>query len=89
MIVEFDRSFSKSLSKIKDNPSLKKIEKLILEVEKSKKLSSISNLKKLTGYKTYYRIRMGNYRVGIESISSKTIRFIIIAHRKDIYRRFP
>jgi mRNA interferase RelE/StbE len=66
-----------------------KIEKLIEKIESSITLSEISNLKKLAGYKNYYRFRLGDYRVGIEKINEKTIRFIIIAHRKNIYNKFP
>ena len=48
----------------------------------------ISNLEKLKDYKTYYRIRVGNYRVGIEIIQDKVI-FTRFLHRKDIYKYFP
>jgi len=45
--------------------------------------------KKLTGFRKYYRIRLGEYRIGIETIDKNTIRLILIAHRKEIYRYFP
>jgi len=89
MIVEFDNSFLKSLSKIKDQPTLRRIKKIILELEDSKDLNKIRNIKKLTGYKNYYRIRIGDFRIGFEYLNENTIRLIIIAHRKDIYRNFP
>ncbi|WP_373497377.1 type II toxin-antitoxin system RelE/ParE family toxin [Aquiflexum sp.] len=89
MIVEFDKSFEKSLDKIKNKSVFTKIEKTISICESAKTLSVIPNMKKLTGYKTYYRIRLGEYRIGIEQIGNETIRFIIIAHRRDIYRFFP
>ncbi len=34
-------------------------------------------------------MRIGNYRVGFELIDNSTVRFIVIAHRKDIYNIFP
>jgi mRNA interferase RelE/StbE len=43
----------------------------------------------LTGFKNYYRLRIGEYRLGFEKIDENTIRFILIAHRKDIYKLFP
>lgn len=89
MIVEFDKSFEKSLDKLKNNSLFAKIERIIIQCENSKSLFEIPNLKKLTGFKTYYRIRMGKYRIGFEKIDNQTIRFIIIAHRKDIYQSFP
>jgi len=89
MIIEFDKSFEKSLDKIKNKSIYPRIEKIILEFENSKSLSEIPNIKKLTGFKNYYRVRIGEYRLGFELVSENTLRFIIIAHRKDIYKLFP
>ena len=89
MIVEFDSSFLKSLSKIKDQSIIQRIKKTIIELENSSDLKKVRNLRKLSGYKTYFRIRIGDFRLGFESIDDDTIRLIIIAHRKDIYRNFP
>ncbi len=89
MIVEYDNSFYKRLTKIKDESILKRIKKQILDIENSEGLLQIRNTKKLSGYKTYYRIRIGNFRLGFETISESTIRLITIAHRKDIYKTFP
>ena len=89
MIVEFDKSFSKSLNKINDHTILQKIEKIILELEKADSLNEIKSIKKLSGFKNYYRIRVKDYRIGFETTNKNTIRLILIAHRKDIYRKFP
>lgn len=89
MNVEFDKSFEKWLAKIEDSGTLKKIEQIILQAEDAKSIAEIKNVRKLTGFKKYYRIKFGNYRLGFERINSTTIRFIIVANRKDIYLRFP
>jgi mRNA interferase RelE/StbE len=89
MIVEFDKSFLKSLAKIHDRRMLRRIERKIIEFEKTAKLEEIPNIKKLTGYKFYFRVRIGEYRIGFEQINKETIRLIIVASRKDIYRKFP
>lgn len=89
MNVEFDSSFLKSLSKIKDQTILQRIKKVIVELEDSSDFKKIRNLRKLAGYKNYFRIRIGDFRLGFESINNDTIRLIIISHRKDIYRNFP
>jgi mRNA interferase RelE/StbE len=89
MIVEFDKSFEKSLKKIHDPGILHRLARIIVQFENSPSLTAFQNVKKLTGYSSYYRIRIGDYRVGFESIDKNTIRFIIIAHRKDIYKIFP
>jgi len=89
MIIEFDKSFEKSLEKLKNKTLFPKIEKTIIEFENAKSLSELSNIKKLTGYKFYYRVRIGEYRLGVEKIAENTLRLIIVAHRKDIYKLFP
>ena len=88
MEVTFDKSFSKSLDKINDKAILKKVEKIILQCENANDLNQISNLKKMIGFKSYYRIKSGDYRIGIE-INEQTIDFIIIAHIKNVYNKFP
>jgi mRNA interferase RelE/StbE len=87
--VEFDKSFLKSLDKLKDQQLFAKIRKLIEEAEKAPDLKNLKQVKKLTGFKSYYRIRLGDYRLGFEEIDSSTIRFIIILHRKAFYQKFP
>lgn len=51
-------------------------------------MSDISQIKKLTGFKTFYRIKTGSYRIGVE-IANNSVIFITFDHRKDIYKRFP
>ena len=89
MKVEFDRSFEKSLGNIHDPRILQRLKRIITHLELSPSLSQEPNVKKLSGYSHYFRIRIGDYRVGLELINKTTIRFIIIAHRKDIYKIFP
>jgi mRNA interferase RelE/StbE len=57
----------------------------IIEAENS---TEISGLKKMEGSKYSYRIKMGNYRIGIE-IKNNEIMFMRFLHRKDIYKYFP
>ena len=89
MNVEFDKSFEKWLSKISDKALLGKIEKVIIQLEAVQSLDQISNVKKLTGYKNYFRVQIGTHRLGFELVKKSTIRLIIIADRKDIYKKFP
>ena len=89
MNIVFDRSFSKSLNKISDKEIRSKIEQVIIEVESAESLTHISNLKKMHGFKSFYRIRSGDYRIGVEFENPTTLRFIIVLHRKNIYKKFP
>ena len=88
MIVTFDKSFSKSLDKINNSIALKNTAKAIEKCEKAFNISEISNLKKLKEFKNFYRLKIGDYRIGLE-IENDVIDFIVISHRKNIYTIFP
>lgn len=47
-------------------------------------------LEKMTGYTDKYKIRVGDYRIGITiDKETKTLICQRIAHRREIYRIFP
>jgi mRNA interferase RelE/StbE len=89
MEIIFDRSFSKSLNKLTDKGIRNKVEQIIFQVEAANSLSDVANAKKMQGFKTFYRIRIGDYRMGVELEDISTLRFIVVLHRKDIYKKFP
>ncbi|WAC09541.1 type II toxin-antitoxin system RelE family toxin [Dyadobacter pollutisoli] len=60
---------------------------LIQSLEDADSLSEVSQIKKLKGFSNAYRIRIGDYRVGI-FVENDVIEFARIAHRKDIYNIF-
>jgi len=88
MHAEFTSRFSKDLDKLNQAFVKKDIAAVIEEVEKAVDLSGIKNIKKLKGHTNAYRIRIGDYRIGL-FIENNTVEFIRVAHRKDIYRVFP
>lgn len=88
MNVEFRGSFTRDLQKIRDNQLKERIRELILQIEQANTLDEIANVKKLKGSNEYFRIRIGDYRVGIK-LSGETIAFVRFLHRRDIYRYFP
>ena len=88
MTVEFKKSFIKDLKKLEDKTLKHTIYNCILQVESVEELGQIKNLKKLKGYEAYYRIRVGDYRIGLK-IESGIVYFVVVEHRKDIYKQFP
>jgi mRNA interferase RelE/StbE len=84
----YEKSFGRDLKKIKDKRLLKQAQKIIAQVESADSLTDLQNVKKLEGYTTYYRIRVGEYRIGIEVLEGQVI-FVCFLNRKDIYRYFP
>lgn len=88
MKVQFKESFLKELKKLQNKKLKDSIYECIVQAENAGKLSEIKNLKKLKGYNIYYRIRIGDYRIGLK-IEEKVIFFVVFEHRKDIYKDFP
>ncbi len=88
MQLVFLKSFSKDLDNIKQPRDKKSIIKTIDEIKKAQAIGELSGVKKLVGFQNAYRIRSGDYRIGIFLEGSK-IEFARVAHRKDIYKIFP
>lgn len=88
MKVAYRESFLRDLRAIKGTSILRRIRQIIDHVEQADKPTDISNLKKLTGQSQYYRIRIGEHRVGLK-IEADTVTFVRVLDRKDIYRYFP
>ena len=88
MKLDFKKSFAKDLRKIKSKSLLEKVKKTIQVVEAAQSLQEVRHVKKIQGKDNYYRITIGDYRVGI-LLDSDTVVFIRFLHRKEIYRFFP
>lgn len=89
MKTRFRTSFGKDLKAIAQNKNLlKRIEELIGEVEKAPNPSEIANFTKLKVGANFYRIKIGDYRVGLV-LKGDLVTFVRVLHRKDMYRYFP
>jgi mRNA interferase RelE/StbE len=86
--IEFRKSFEKDLSKIRDEDLLTRIRTVIEEVEAATDLLEVSSIKKLKAEKAHYRIRVGDYRIGL-IMAEDVIDFVRVLHRKEMYRYFP
>jgi mRNA interferase RelE/StbE len=88
MNIEFTKSFIKDLKVIKDKELLDRIKKIILEIENSSTLSDLSNVKYIVNSHFYYRIRIGDFRIGMK-YENNSIKLIRCLDRKNIYKKFP
>lgn len=88
MKIQFRASFAKDLRGIKNKDLLNRIKETIEEIEKANTSQDITNLKKLKGGSNYYRIRVGEYRIGLV-LEVDTATFVRCLNRKEIYRFFP
>ena len=84
-----DEKLDKDLEHIKqDKKLLLKLKLVIDEIEHADNLFNIQHIKKIKGFKTYYRIRIGEYRLGIE-LEGDVLTLIRLLPRKDFYKKFP
>ena len=88
MKIDFKKSFSRDLKKINDKDILKKVKAVIDTIENTPNLMEIKNVKQLTSGGKYYRIRVGDYRIGIK-LENEIVVFVRFLHRREIYRYFP
>jgi len=86
---KIEKSFDRDTDRIKDKRTLSKLRKFISSITNAESISDILHIKKIEGYKAYYRVKIGDYRLGMEALSDKEIVLIRFLHRKDIYRYFP
>ncbi len=89
MKVLYAKKFYKDIERISHNRELlKKLDDKITGIKQCNTLIEISQLKKLEGYAVYYRIKVGDYRLGVK-LAEETVTFLRFLHRKEIYRYFP
>ncbi|MCD4717707.1 MAG: type II toxin-antitoxin system RelE/ParE family toxin [Desulfobacterales bacterium] len=89
MEVLYRKVFLKDLKKLKNQPVYDKVFKFAFEIlPEAKALKDISGIKAMTGYSKRYRIRFGDYRVGIE-LQGDMVDIRRVLHRRDFYRYFP
>ncbi|MBL7127818.1 MAG: type II toxin-antitoxin system RelE/ParE family toxin [Ignavibacteria bacterium] len=88
MKIEYKKKFLKELAKI-PSKFRSPIEEFVFEELPS--LESIirsKKIEKMKGYSNHYKIRFGNYRVGLKT-EKDTVILERVLHRRDIYRYYP
>ena len=88
MKVEVQKPFEKDIEKISNKKLAEQVNALIEQLENCKSLSEIHNVKKMKAKGSYYRIRIGNYRLGLKH-EHETLILLRFMDRKDIYSYFP
>lgn len=89
MKLRFTKQFEKQLDKIQDKRIRNQIARVLQEVKDTPQLSGIASVKKLKGFSNAYRIRSGNYRIGLlfEPDGSVTVAHVDV--RGAFYNKFP
>lgn len=87
MKVEYSKEFIKSVRKL-SGKILESVRKTIQEVIDAPSIEYITNCKKLTNYKSVYRIRIGDYRVFfIFQVTNNVVIFEYLYSRGEAYSK--
>lgn len=79
----------KDLKQLKSSTSYQRIYELAFTtLENINLLEEIPDIKAMRGYTGRYRIRIGDYRIGIE-VNRDIIEVMRVLHRREFYRYFP
>lgn len=89
MKIIYKESFINDLKKLKNNPIYERIIDIAFNILPTiESLNLIKNYKKLKGYSDKARIKVKDYRIGLQ-INADNIEIVRVLHRKDIYKKFP
>jgi mRNA interferase RelE/StbE len=84
--IKYSKKFLKELSCVENEIRIK-IEKIAFEEMLATSPFQTGYLEKMHGYDNKYKIRVGNFRIGITiDKENDTLYFERAVHRKDIYR---
>ena len=85
----YGKKFSRDLDAIRHETKIKaQLLQLIKAIRAAGSLTDFKDIKKIEGYQAYFRIKVGDHRLGIKVMGNR-VELIRFLHRKDIYRRFP
>jgi len=82
------RQALKDVNKVKNNILKSKLFDVVSALKLAEKLTEIKNVKPMSGHSDTYRIRIGDYRLGIY-YSEDTVTIARFLKREDIYKLFP
>ena len=89
MRVDYSKSFIKAVDRL-SGKELKSVRDVIAEVKKATSVEDITDCKRLVGYHTVYRIRIGDYRAFFTlhiEITDDVVKFQYLVSRGQAYSK--
>ena len=88
MEVRYGAGFNGDLAKIRNPDLSRRIGRVIEDLKAASTITEARGVRRMTGAERYYRIRIGDYRLGV-SVEGNAVTLLRFAHRSEIYRVFP
>jgi mRNA interferase RelE/StbE len=88
MEVRYSKKFLKQLTGVPSETRVK-IERFVFnELVSVSSIAVLGKVEKMQGYDGFYKVRFGNYRLGLV-IENEMITAKAVMHRREIYKFFP
>ncbi len=88
MQVEYRKKFLKQLADLSASVRTK-IEQFVFEdLAQANSIFELGKIEKMQGYDGFYKVRFGDYRVGL-IVKDDAVIVATVMHRKEIYKFFP
>ena len=81
-------AFNRDLRRIRNSDLQRRIVRKIQELEAADSISEVAGVRPMTGSERHYRIRIGDYRLGLEVVGDVAV-LLRFGHRREFYRHFP
>ena len=88
MEVEYAPAFARDLKRERNAEVRSRVEKLIEDLKAAPAITSVSGAVRVTAPGRYYRVRLGDHRLGF-ALEGDRVVLLRFMHRRDIYRHFP
>lgn len=82
MRVLFRKSFERDLKKLEGNAQLlARLQQVIEQIEAAEEFGAVTGVKRMQGWSTYYRVRIGDYRLGLK-LEEDAVVVLRVLHRR-------
>jgi len=88
MKVKYSKKFLKQLAAVPSDIRLKIESFAFEELVSTSSIYEMGKVEKMKGYDGFYKVRFGNYRLGLV-IENEIIVVKTVMHRREIYKFFP
>ena len=88
MEIRYGAGFNRDLARIRNPDLSRRIERIIGDLKAASTITDVRGLRSMTGAERHYRIRIGDYRLGV-SVDGDAVTLLRFVHRREIYRVFP
>lgn len=88
MEVEYTPAFARDLRKERNPQTRSRVKRAIEGLKAASAISDVRGAVRLTAPGRFYRVRIGDYRLGFALEGSRAV-LLRFMHRRDIYHHFP